>query len=715
MKFCPNCQNKYPDDANFCPREACASGDGPSRLLPVEQEEAPARFTPISKLGGARSGEVWHARDNQTGEEIAYKIVTPAVLPTPAVLERAQRELKQLQRSQSPRIARVIDCGKTADGRLFVATELCVGESLAALVARTGALPLERAKKIIAQIGEALLEGQKVGVVHHDLAPKNVLVDAQDQIKIINFSVALPTSDRVFGVPEFVSPEQAEGRPADQRSNTYSLGAIAVFLLSGSPPFTGPSVESVLEQVQRGELTPPSQRVAELTSDIDRILLRAMDKNSSRRPLTLRQFLGEVAAMHLGGAAAPGPMTKPLAFNKTIAYSGGAPEVRRLVAEATAARAEANGSGGVVAFSPVLAAAPPAAAVGLVPPVDPAATPPPPAVSQPTHAAAVMQPTPAPATQRGHGAAVAATMVAMPATSAAALGVPIPGGRAAPAPAAVDPHTQPTPPPVAVARPAEEPMARKQPVAAPAVAVGPVVAASPAAGAAPSGQAAQGANFRETLWFKKGDVEQMVADAKAKAAGIINKAPVEHGSDEHGSGGHGSGGHELPAEDGKPLEDRYLDDGTVTVDDRKKFSLRSGGTSAAMPAVGAEIPGDRMSESEMLKEIGGGKRVKVIAIAAVAVAVVVAVLFFTLHGKSGEKPTPPTRAAAVTKPAEPAVMPPPAAKVGETPTPGATVGDQPETPRVKEAASTKEAAPATARAHAAKKKPAKRTQGKKKR
>src|SRR5882724_7954037 len=177
MKFCPNCQNKYPDDANFCPREACASAEGPSRLLPAE-EEAPARFAPVSQIGGARSGEVWQAHDAQTGETVAYKLVVPAALPTPAVLERAQRELKQLQRSQSPRIARVIDCGKTPDGRLFVASELCQGE------------PLDRAKKIVAQIGEALLEGQKVGVVHHDLSPKNVLVDAQDQVKVINFSVA---------------------------------------------------------------------------------------------------------------------------------------------------------------------------------------------------------------------------------------------------------------------------------------------------------------------------------------------------------------------------------------------------------------------------------------------------------------------------------------------------------------------------------------------
>lgn len=676
MKFCPNCQNKYPDDANFCPREGCASAVGPSRLVPVE-DEAAARFAPVTRIGGGRTGEVWQAQDAQTGETVAYKLVAPAALPTPPVLERAQRELKQLQRSQSPRIARVIDCGKTADGRLFVASELCAGESLDTLVAKGGALPLDRAKKIIAQIGEALLEGQKVGVVHHDLSPKNVLVDAQDQVKVINFSVAQPVTDRVFGVPEFVSPEQAEGKPADQRSNTYSLGAIAVFLLTGAPPFSGASPEAVLEQVLRGEVTPPSQRAAELTPDIDRILLRAMDRNSSRRPLTLRQFLGEVAAMHLAGAPAPA-VARP-ALNRTIAYAGGAPEVRRLVAEATAARAEANGSGPVVAYSPV-SAAPAAAVAAAAAPVAPRVeASPAPVASRPSPEPAA-QPTPPPVAHRNHGAAVAATMVAMPAAAPAVLGVPIPDGRG---PAAVDAHSQPTPPPVAVVRPAEAPVARN---------------AAPAADA--GAQGGQTGNFRETLWFKKGDVEQMVAEAKAKVAA----AGAKHRETP-------SAGHELLAEDGKPLEDRYVDDGSLTVEDRNKFSLSSGRTSAPRPAASSLPTGDRMSAHEMLSEIDGGKKIKVIAIAVVAVVVVVAALFFTLRGKGSEKPAAPPSAAAVAPPPVEPAAPAPAARAGEAAAPGAAAGEESPPARVKDGAP----GGAPTKARAAKKKPAKRTQGKKKR
>src|SRR5215510_12977584 len=99
MKACPICQSKYPDDANFCPQETCATPDGPRRLTIVE-DAVPSRFKILSRLGGTRSGDVFRAQDTQTGVEVAYKVVVPAALPSAAAMERAQRELKQLQRSQ---------------------------------------------------------------------------------------------------------------------------------------------------------------------------------------------------------------------------------------------------------------------------------------------------------------------------------------------------------------------------------------------------------------------------------------------------------------------------------------------------------------------------------------------------------------------------------------------------------------------------------------
>jgi hypothetical protein len=608
MKACPNCHSKYPDDANFCPQETCATPEGPRRLTPVAAEPAP-RFQLTSRLGGGHSGEVWLARDTQTNDDVAYKLVALAVLPTPAAFERAQRELKQLQRAQNAHLVRIVDFGRSGDGRLFVATEVVSGQTLAEHVRDAGPLPVDRAKKIVAQIGEALLEGQKVGVVHHDLSAKNVLLGTNNDVKLINFVTPWPLTDAVFGVPEYLSPEQAEGKLVDQRSNTYSLGALLQLMLTGQPPVAGVDTAAILNQVLHGEVTPPSRLRQGLTPEIDRVVLKAMEKNSSRRPLTMRQFLAEVASvvgLPTSPVAAPAGTARGPAFAKTMMFTGGAPEVQNLVNQAIAARDAANG------------AAPPA--------VVPVAPTPPPAANP---SAAVAQ------ARRTHGAAVAATMVALP---SAAPG-PLPGSSAPPEP-------------------------RPAPAMQVAASRGPGGGSGGAGGGSPGGAGGgggggPGSGFRETLWFKKGDVEQMVAEAKAKAlaAAAAKGKPAPVADD-------------LPVEDAKPLEDRYKDDGSVTVEDRKKFSLRSGSTATALPTVGGVVPGERMSDNEMINEIGGGKKIAIIAVALAVVAIIVAVVVVTMRGKKHEGGlTSETPAAKAVETAAP--TPPPAAPAAPAALPAA--------------------------------------------
>jgi hypothetical protein len=141
-------------------------------------------------------------------------------------------------------------------------------------------------------------------------------------------------------------------------------------------------------------------------------------------------------------------------------------------------------------------------------------------------------------------------------------------------------------------------------------------------GAPPKG----GAAFRETLWFRQGDVEQMVADAKAKMQ-ATGKAAAEG---------------PVVAEDARPLEDRYVDDGSVTVEDRKKFSLRTGGTSAAIPTTGPEVPGEKMDEREIVGEISGGRRTLILVIAAVVVLALVVVIAMMVKGKGKTSSAGPT-------------------------------------------------------------------------
>lgn len=653
MKLCPKCQTQYPDDANFCPKEECASAEGPQRLTSTPTASGPGRFTPVSRIGGTSSGEVWQASDAETGTAVAYKVVNPAALTGgPLAIERAQRELKQLQRASSARIGRIVDFGKTPENQLFVASELIDGEPLDRMIARTGPLALERAKRIVSQIGEALLEAQKVGVIHRDLAAKNVLVSAGDEVKVINFAVPRPFSATVVGVPEYLSPEQADGKLVDQRSNTYSLGAIFYFLLTGEPPHRGPTPEETLEAVRKADVVPPSARRPGLPADVDRVVLKALEKSSSRRPLTMRQFLSDLAALPTGEPANPlpaagagadagagAPTASAGGFARTMVFAGGAGDVQKLVAsvaaqQASAQAAAANGQAPpsqAVQAVPSGAGSAPTAGAGVSANSGPAALSG--GFTARPAAATPSMPGSTPAGARpAYGAAVSTTAVAtslpnmgaVSGSAAAPLGGAPPGplpGAPAPAPAAPSSLDAPRPPETAGA-------------------------AASLASTPPSSST----GFRETLWFKKGDVEQMVAEARAKAAAAaaakagVRLTPLE-----------------VPAEDpAAPLEDRYVDDGSLTAEDRKKFSLASGPTAtststAARTSKGTHVPGERMSDTDMVDEMGRGRRIAIIVMAVAIALAIVAVVAISLRGKGDSLRTDPGAAA---QPAAPAAQPP---------------------------------------------------------
>jgi hypothetical protein len=568
-----------------------------------------ARFQPVEKIGGGRTGEVWRARDSQTGQEVAYKSVMPAVLSTPATLARTEREFKQLMRVSNPKVAVVIECEKTPIGGLAIAMEFCPGDSLERILA-AGPVDFEQAKSIVAQVGQALLEAQKVGLVHRDVAPKNILMSASGEVKVINFPLAVPINERVSGVAAYLSPEQVQGKPVDQRSNTYSLAAILYHLLTGEPPFQGASVQAVLDMQVSTPVLPPTQRRpgANLPADADKLVLKALDKSSSRRHLTLRLFLNELEALK----AQPMGATKPageVGLAKTMMFGGNQADIARMVAEARAAKAAAN--------APATTTAPATAAPVAASPV--AQQPRPMEVGQ-TIAVGAMSPHAAPYAQPLTTRSSPQSF--MPAAQTPGMASPHPP---TPAPYAPTPAPLPRAPQAAMSQGARAPLQAMAGQPAQPAPVQPAMRPGEAGKGAPP---KAGAAFRETLWFKQGDVEQMVADAKAKLQ-ATGKAAAEG---------------PVIAEDARPLEDRYVDDGSVTVEDRKKFSLRTGGTSTAIPTAGPEVPGERMDEREIVGEISGGRRTLILVIAAVVVLALVVVIAMMVKGKG--KPSSSGSAAA---------------------------------------------------------------------
>jgi serine/threonine protein kinase len=511
MKLCPKCHKQYSDDANFCPLDA-------SRLAPLESPAADAdalaaKFELGDPIGGSRTGTVVRAADRTTGQAAAVKLIAPAVVALPGVGQRLERELKQLERVQTAGVAKLLASGKRGD-QPWVALELVAGaETLSHAIAQRGPFGPAHAAQLIETIGEALIEAAQVGVVHRDLAPKNILLAGAD-VKLINFSLPVPGTGRAAGVAEYAAPEQHDGKPVDQRSNLYSLGALYYFVLTGQP----------VQHDASGAIVPPSALVP-AAAPIDAAILRALDKSPTKRFLTVRQFLDEV------GRVARGEV-----------------DPAQLASRPSRPRAEMMQT--LIGMRDTIPDAMPA-----------------------------MQPEPerSPwAPPSGPAGSVAAPALHAPAmTSAPAVAVAIAGG----------------------------PMAAAPMVAAPMVPA-PMLAGS-LLGASKLTKPDDGkANFRDTLWFKKGELDAEVAHTAAEELARAGKDGA------------------LEPADSLPLDERYRDDGSLSRSDKEKYSLRTGATAmtrAVSDPVGA--PGTaKVSEDALIGELKGGRN-RIIAAIAIGIAV----------------------------------------------------------------------------------------------
>ncbi len=635
MKLCPKCQKQFSDDANFCPVDA-------ARLVPLEGQTAgadtlSARFDVGEKLGGARTGTVHRARDKQTGAAVAVKVVSAAVTALPGVAQRLERELKQLERVQSAGVAKILGSGKRGD-QTWVALELIEGaQTLAEAITARGPIAPDQAAHLIEVIGEALIEAAQVGVVHRDLAPKNILFAGTD-IKLINFSLPVPTTDKVPGVPEFVAPEQVDGKPVDQRSNLYNLGALYYYVLTGSPVHAG-SVEEIHRAHAAASIRTPSS-LAPVPAPVEAVIMRALDRSPTKRFLTVRQFVDEVGRIARGESdpKTTGKAGRPkaelvqtlLGVNK-YALSVGAVQPAQMPAApvlpqavVVAAAPSKVGSATAIGFSGGFgevtpAALAPQAPAAQAPVMQAPAMQAPVAVAAASSVAALAEPGMLPI-ERSPWAAPAGSVppTTVPSSSAAMAGAQAAVNAAAPQIAKVAPPVVAAAPIVAapiVAAPIVAAPVVAAPVLAAPVVAGPQVTKAAAAAAGkkkPGEDPASKGKFRETMWFKKGDLDAQAAVAAA---------------DEREKTGKDASGDKA---DSLPIDERYKDDGSISRGDKEKYSLRTGGTqmmSAVDGKGGTKASGSmvKVSEDALIGEMKGG-RGKIIAAIVVGLLIVVLIV-----------------------------------------------------------------------------------------
>jgi serine/threonine-protein kinase len=268
----------------------------------------------VSQIGVGGMGEVYLAEHCMLKRPCALKLIRPERAGDAQVLARFEREVRAMARLSHWNIVEVFDYGRTEDGTFFYVMEYLPGASLEELLQSDGPLPAERVIFLLRQACRGLREAHASGMIHRDIKPGNIFAACRggmhDVVKLLDFGlvkqVAESSSARITqegaisGTPLFMSPEQASGAdPVDERSDIYSLGAVAYALATGKPPFERRSALEVLIAHARDRVVPPSDIWPEVPADLESVILRCLAKNPDDRFQSveqLEQALGLCAA-----------------------------------------------------------------------------------------------------------------------------------------------------------------------------------------------------------------------------------------------------------------------------------------------------------------------------------------------------------------------------------------------------------------------------------
>ena len=270
------------------------------------------RYTLTAELGRGGMAVVYRAQDTRHGRDVAVKVMLPNVADAVGS-ERFLREIETAARLQHPNIVPVFDSGETA-GQLYFVMPLIEGESLRARIERGGRLDVDEAVRIAREVADALSYAHAQGIIHRDLKPENIML-TRGHALLADFGIAragasdertamMTRPGTVLGTPTYMSPELAVGdsniAPA---SDVYALGCVLFELLTGSPPFTGDSFQSILMKRVTTDAPRVRSRRPEVSSTLDEAVARALARDLSRRFATAQAFASALSGYTLGAGA----------------------------------------------------------------------------------------------------------------------------------------------------------------------------------------------------------------------------------------------------------------------------------------------------------------------------------------------------------------------------------------------------------------------------
>jgi serine/threonine protein kinase len=290
---CPGCGRRFSFSASEELDGAVPSREGPAPCPPPPAAAIPeryGRFLLRERVGAGGFGTVYRAYDPTLDHEVALKVPHPAVLEDPRSVARFIREARVAVRLNHPNIVRVFEASDR-DGLYYIASKFIKGQTLSQFIDE-GPLAPRRAARIVGDLAEALQAAHSLGIIHRDVKPGNAILDAEDQVYLMDFGLArwegagekLTHDNTILGTPVYMAPELAPGRnvSASPASDEYSLGVTLYELLCGQEPFTGPP-QIVIFNTVHTEPPPLSEFNPSVPDDLAAICMKAMAKDPAAR------------------------------------------------------------------------------------------------------------------------------------------------------------------------------------------------------------------------------------------------------------------------------------------------------------------------------------------------------------------------------------------------------------------------------------------------